>query len=442
MDYIQALEYLNSRIVFGIRPGLERIQALCARIGSPQAAGPVIQITGSNGKSSVASAVSALLRESGFRVGTYTSPHLHSYTERIQIDGQPVSEEDFAAELDVIVPHVDYVDRASEDPLTHFEIVTALAYAMFSKAQVDVAVVEVGLGGRFDATSIVSPRVAVVTNVELEHTDLLGETIVEIAREKTAIVKEGSGAVFGSLKPEASLIASARCLEVGASSVSLGPDFGTVSGRSAGSAVSVRGVYGTYEELGLQVAGAHQADNFAVAVAAAEKFLGRALDGRAANRAAGKFLMPGRLEQVARNPSVILDGAAVLAKSLEDYSWDRLLLVVGIFGDKEIPGFLEQLVPLAARVVVTENENERRAPAAQVADEMRGFGVPWIVEPDLAKAIDAAVGEANAHDLVLITGSLYTVAEARGHLLSVINDDTRLEAPDEEKPGELEKFMG
>lgn len=426
MDYHKALEYLDSRIVFGITPGLERIEELLKLVKNPQLSYPVIQITGSNGKSSVTRMISQILTESGFRVGAYTSPHLHSYTERITMDGERITKKDFAAVLKELVPLIEKVDEEAKEPLTHFEILTALAFLCFHHKQIEAAVVEVGMGGRWDATSAASPEVAIITNIVLEHTDILGKTVTAIAEEKAHIIKENSQALVGPLTKEALKIVKERAQKLGADLKQLGQDFYPVSysldqGKQE---VSVKGLFRVYEGLNLSVLGRHQAQNLALAVAGAETFTGRPLEKPKVQKALEKLNFPGRMEKIRlASTTIVLDGAhnPAAARSLtkalrENFSWGKLFLILAIFRDKDFAEVLKELVPLSDLTVLSENTSERTAPVEILAPETKKLTQNCATEPNLSRAIDFALEKAGPADLVLITGSLYTVAEAREYL--------------------------
>jgi len=426
MDYQKALEYLDSRIVFGITPGLERIEELLKLVKNPQLSYPVIQVTGSNGKSSVTRMISQILAESDFRVGAYTSPHLHSYTERITIDGEGITKKDFAAVLQELVPLIEKVDEETKEPLTHFEILTALAFLCFHHKQIEAAVVEVGMGGRWDATSAASPKVAIITNIELEHTDILGKTVTAIAEEKAHIIKENSRALVGPLTKEALKIVKERSQKLGVNLKQLGQDFYPTSysldqGKQE---LSVKGLFRVYEGLNLSAMGRHQAQNLALAVAGAETFNGWPLEKPKVQKALEKLDFPGRMEKIRlASTTIVLDGAhnPAAARSLaqavkENFSWEKLFLILAIFKDKDFTEVLKELAPLADLTVLSENTSERRAPVEILASETRKLTQNYVTEPNLNRAIDFALEKAGPGDLVLITGSLYTVAEAREYL--------------------------
>ncbi|MGZ4611393.1 MAG: bifunctional folylpolyglutamate synthase/dihydrofolate synthase, partial [Actinomycetes bacterium] len=321
-------------------PTLDRVRDLLDVLGSPQTAYPVLLVAGTNGKTSTARMADVLLRELGLRVGRYTSPHLERVTERITLDGEPLSDQAFARAYDEIEPYLALVDARHEHPLSYFETLTAMAYAVFADAPVDVAVVEVGMGGTWDATNAVDATVAVVTPVGLDHQAYLGETIEQIAAEKAGVVKSGGFAVLAQQELPAAEVLLRRVAEVGATVAREGLEFGVVSRALAvgGQLLDLRGLAGEYDDVLLPLLGPHQATNAAVALAAVEALLGNGhdpLDLDAVRAGFAAATSPGRLEVVRRGPTVLLDaahnpaGARALAAALStDFAFSRLVAVV------------------------------------------------------------------------------------------------------------------
>ncbi len=416
-------------------PDLSRMTDLVDLLGSPQRAYPSIHLTGTNGKTSTARMVDALLRAHDLRTGRYTSPHLEAYVERIAIDGEPIDATRLAEVWDEIAPLVGLVDGRHEERLTFFEVGTALAFAAFADAPVDVGVIEVGLGGTWDATNVIGAGVAVITPVSLDHTELLGESVAEIASEKAGIICAGATAVIGGQQPEALEVLLARCEEVGARAVVEGRDLAVLDRRLAvgGQLVTLATRAATYSDVLLPLFGEHQAHNALLALAAVEAFLGgRALDAEVVRDGFAAATSPGRLEIVRTSPTVILDGAhnpagaAALAAGLrESFDLGRLVVVVGMLADKDAAGFLEQLAPVVDHLVATEPASPRALPAEDLADIARdvlGEDDDVSLAPSLPEAIDRAVAQADVAFAetgeaggvgVLITGSLVTVGEAR-----------------------------
>ncbi|MBC7246941.1 MAG: bifunctional folylpolyglutamate synthase/dihydrofolate synthase [Actinobacteria bacterium] len=429
MDFREAEEYLDRRSRFGIKPGLDRIRPLLERLGNPQLAYPSIHITGTNGKTSVARMVSSILGVGGRRVARYTSPHLQSVTERICVDGRPVSEREFAALLEAVIPAVEETDAETGDPLTYFEVTTAMAFLHFARRKVDLAVAEVGLGGRWDATNLVRSRVQVITRVAYDHMDVLGDTLEEIAFEKAGIIKEGSVVITAVDHPGSFRVIEEACREKGSDLKIFGKDFhllynltyGVETGK-IGQVVGVRGLLREYGDLYLPLLGEHQGVNAACAVAACEAYAGSARDLSLTEVEAGlrRVTSPGRLEVVSLHPLVLLDGAhnpdgaERLAQVIaNDLDFERLVLVIGILEDKDMRRILEVLLPLADTVVVTQSSEERAAPARRLAALVREMGRDCVVVEDLREAVKFARTLAAVTDMVCVTGSLYTVGEAR-----------------------------
>jgi dihydrofolate synthase / folylpolyglutamate synthase len=413
-------------------PDLERITALLDLLGSPQRAHPSVHLTGTNGKTSTARMVDSLLQAAGLRPGRYTSPHLQSVTERITLDGLPLSEERFAEVFDEVAPYVELVDARSEHPVTFFEVLTAMAFAAFADAPVDVAVLEVGLGGRWDATNVVQAQTCVVLPVGLDHAALLGPTLADIAGEKAGIVHEGATVVLAQQPPEAAAVLLRHCADVGATVAREGLEFGVVERRTAvgGQLLDLQGLAGRYDEVFLPLHGPHQAANAAAALAAVEAFLGGghgALDGELVRDGFARVASPGRLEVARTSPTVLLDAAhnpdgvrATVAALGESFAFSSLVAVVACLADKDVEGILEALEPAVSAVVATQNSSPRRLPVDDLAAlAVEVFGEDRVVvEERLDDAIDTAVAQAEEDAVlgsagVLVTGSVVTVGEAR-----------------------------
>jgi dihydrofolate synthase/folylpolyglutamate synthase len=419
-----------------IDPTLDRIKDLLDLLGDPQGTYPVILVAGTNGKTSTVRMIDALLRSFGLRVGRFTSPHLSSATERIAFEGRPIEPERFLAAWDEVAPYVELVDSRHEHRLSFFEVLTAMAYAAFAEAPVDVAVVEIGLGGTWDSTNVADPVVAVVTSIGLDHQAYLGDTLEQIAGEKAGIIKPGSIAVLAQQEPEAAEVLLRRTVEAGSTVAREGFEFGVVARSIAvgGQQLTVKGLGGTYEDLFLPLHGEHQAHNAAVALAAVEAFLGGgagALDEEAVRGGLAEVTSPGRLEVVRRSPTVLVDAAhnpagarALAAAMLEAFTFDYVVGVVGVLADKDARGVLEALEPVLGEVVVTRSTS----PRAVDPDELGAlaadiFGADRVeVVPLLPDALDRAVtlAEESAAELgaagVLVTGSVVTAGEARALL--------------------------
>ncbi|SEL67675.1 bifunctional tetrahydrofolate synthase/dihydrofolate synthase [Streptacidiphilus jiangxiensis] len=417
-------------------PSLERIRALMDILGQPQRSYPSIHITGTNGKTSTARMIEQLLRTFELRTGRYTSPHVESITERISLDGEPISPELFVRTYEDIKPYVGMVDAQQEFPLSFFEVITAMAYACFADAPVDVAVVEVGIGGTWDATNVIDAAVSVITPISLDHMDRLGDTHAAIAGEKSGIIKKGGLAVVSQQPLDAAEVILRRAVEIDATVAREGMEFGVLRRDVAvgGQMVTLRGIGGhEYEDIFIPLHGAHQAQNASLALAAVEGFFGvggahtEPLDIDKVRAAFSGVTSPGRLEVVRRSPTIVLDaahnpgGARVTADAIgESFGFTRLVGVFSPSGDKDVLGVLEALEPVLAEIVVTQNSTLRALDVDRLAElAVEVFGADRVhVEPRLDDAIDAAVTLAEEEgDLggagVLITGSIITIGEAR-----------------------------
>jgi dihydrofolate synthase/folylpolyglutamate synthase len=420
-----------------LEPSLDRIRAFVDLLGDPQRGYPVIQLTGTNGKTSTSRMIDTLLRALDLRTGRFTSPHLERMNERICVDGEPLTDEEFVRAFNDVAPYTHLVDASQPQPLSFFETVVGMAYAAFADAPVDVAVVEVGMGGTWDATSVADAAVAVVTPIGVDHAHYLGDTPEVIAVEKAGIIKPGATAVLAEQLPEVAEVLLRRCAEVGVTPVREGLEYGVVTRVPAvgGQLVSLQGLRARYDDVFLPLYGAHQAQNAAAALAAVEAFLGEdALDAEVVNQAFGRATSPGRLEIIRRSPMIVLDaahnphGAEAMVEAIEDsFTFSPLIGVVGVMTDKDVEGLLSVLEPRMAHIVCTQNSTARAMPARELAEVAREvFGADRVsIEPRLDDAIDQATALAEAGDssgssigsgAVLVTGSVITVGEARSML--------------------------
>nr|WP_234322624.1 folylpolyglutamate synthase/dihydrofolate synthase family protein [Streptomyces sp. NRRL S-350] len=419
-----------------LEPSLDRVEALMDILGQPQRSFPSIHITGTNGKTSTARMIEQLLNTFELRTGRYTSPHVESVTERISLDGAPITPERFVEVYRDIEPYVQMVDAAQPVPMSFFEVLTGMAYAAFADAPVDVAVVEVGMGGSWDATNVIDAAVSVITPIGLDHTDKLGGTTGEIAVEKSGIIKTGAVAVVAQQQLDAAQTILRRAVEVDATVAREGMEFGVIRRELAvgGQLVTLRGLGGEeYEDVFIPLHGEHQAHNAALALAAVEAFFGVGgarggqLDTDKVRQAFSGVSSPGRLEIVRRSPTIVLDAAhnphgarATVAALTESFGFTRLVGVIGTSVDKDVAGVLEAFEPILAEVVITQNSTHRAMDADELAAlAVEVFGEDRVqVEPRLDDAIAAAVTLAEEEgDLggvgVLVTGSVITVGEAR-----------------------------
>lgn len=432
-----------------IEPSLTRINALMELLGNPQHAYPSIHIAGTNGKTSVTRMIDSLLQAFHRRTGRITSPHLQLVTERIAIDGAPISARTYVDTYRDIEPYITMVDDSSTENggprMSKFEVLTALAYAAFAEAPVEVAVIETGMGGRWDATNVVDSQVAVITPIAMDHADYLGDTLAAIAGEKAGIIKPGSSdrvipmdpvTVVAPQAPEVTDVLLRASVEAGTIVARQDSEFTVLNAVTAvgGQMLTIRGLGGVYDEIFLPLHGAHQAQNAALALAAVEAFFGagadRRLDIEAVRLGFAAAASPGRLERLRGAPSVFIDaahnphGARALAQALvSEFDFRRLIGVIGVLGDKDVRGVLTELEPVLDVVVLTNNGSPRALDTDTLADiAHQVFGENRVVvEPFLPDAVDAAVALAEeAADNgsvsgagVVITGSVVTAGAAR-----------------------------
>jgi dihydrofolate synthase/folylpolyglutamate synthase len=417
-----------------LEPSLDRIAAVMELLGDPQRSYPVIHLTGTNGKTSTTRIIDSLLREMGLKTGRFTSPHLHSIRERIALSGIPISADRFVSAYEEVLPFIELVDQRSAAEggprMTFFEVLVAVAYAAFADAPVDVAIVEVGMGGGWDATNVADGSVSVVTPVALDHQHFLGSDLVDIATEKAGIIKAGAVAVVGVQEPDVLEVLTDRAAEVGARITVEGNDFGLLARDVAvgGQQLSVRGLAGDYEDLFLPLHGGYQAHNTVLALAAVEAFLGggeQRLDPDIVRAGLAAVASPGRLEIVRRSPTVLVDaahnpaGALGLRGALEDsFNFARIVGVVGILKDKAATEILEILEPVLDHVVVSRTTSPRAMrpeDLGELAVDIFGEDRVTVVE-SLPDALDLAAGLADEGGMgggVLATGSVTMAAEVR-----------------------------
>ena len=420
-----------------IDPTLERVAALLDLLGNPQTAYPVVHITGTNGKTSTARMIDALFTSIGLRTGRFTSPHLQVVTERISLDGLPIDPQRYIEAYRDIEPYLPLIDAKFPVRLSKFEVLTAMAFALFADAPVDVAVIEVGIGGSWDSTNVADGKVAVIGPVDIDHVEFLGSDVVGIARDKAGIIKPGAVAVIGEQRPEVLVELLRRVVDVDATVARAGDEFGVLGREVAvgGQQLRLQGLGGVYDEIFLPLHGKHQAANAANALAAVEAFFAAGpqspLDQDAIRNGFASVTSPGRLEPVRSGPTVLLDaahnphGAAALAAALtEEFGFRKLVGVVAILADKDARGILTAIEPVLQEVVLSENSSARSMPVDQLAAIAKEiFGADRIVvEPQLSDAVDAAIelaediaepGEPLSGAGVIITGSVVTAGEAR-----------------------------
>jgi len=413
-----------------IAPTLERIAALVDILGSPQLTYPTIHVGGTNGKTTTARMIDSLLFEMGLRTGRFTSPHLESYLERISINGQSINAKELIFSFNDLSPYLDLMDTKFENPISFFEAMTALAFVAFAEHPIDVGVIEVGMGGQWDATNVVDADVSVITPIGLDHMEYLGNTIAEIAATKAGIIKEQGFVVLAQQSPEAAVGLLRRAAEVGADVAREGLEYSIDSRAIAvgGQLISITGLRGHYDEIFLPLHGKHQASNAAAALIAVEAFFGEQdLDIDAVRAGFANVTSPGRCEIIHRDPTIILDaahnphGAKAIAETLQtEFTFDDVTGIVALMADKDALGILQALEPVMNQIIVTTNSSERSMSVAdltklanQVFGADRVFAAGSLPEA-IDKAIQDSVRPLSEESLaIVITGSVVTVGEAR-----------------------------
>ena len=440
MDYRESISRLltlvdhERNVVTGPRQkaiyDLTRMEALLDRLGSPQRQTPAVHIAGTKGKGSTAALCDAAIHAAGFRTGFYSSPHLHTFRERIRRDTEPVSPETFAGLVQGLWPlHEELKGDPAVGPLTLFEFLTGMAFQCFAQDRVDVQIIEVGLGGRLDATNVLDAGVCVITSISLDHMAILGDTIGEIAADKAGIIKRGATVVIAPQTPEALAPILAACAEQEATPILVGRDITWEDGPSGsdGQSLTVRGRNGEYH-LRIPLLGVHQLENAATAVAALEALAGRGIDVPPQAMAAGfeGVNWPCRMEVLSRSPLLVADGAhnvysvESLLKSLPRYlSYDRVILVAGFSRDKNVAGMAQALGEKADMVFATASRHPRSLTPGEVAGLFAGPGTVVKEAPTPAAALEMALDHAGENDLVLATGSLFLTAEVREAALGI-----------------------
>lgn len=432
-----------------IEPSLTRIAALMDLLGSPQHGYPAIHVAGTNGKTSVSRMIDSLLTALHRRTGRNTSPHLQLATERISIDGKPITPRQYIDTYQELLPYIQMIDTqsiaAGGPAMSKFEVLTAMAFAAFAEAPVDVAVVEVGLGGRWDATNVIDGQIAVITPISLDHTDFLGNDLVSIAKEKAGIIKparaelipQDTVAIIAQQEPEVMEVLLRQAVEVEAAVAREGSEFGVLNRHVAvgGQLLELQGLGGVYSDIFLPLHGEHQARNAALALAAVEAFFGagsdRRLDLDAIHAGFAAASSPGRLERVRTAPTIFLDashnpaGARALATALsEEFDFRQIVGVVAVMRDKDVSGILEALEPVFDEIVVTTNSSPRSMPVEELAEAaVQRFGDERVItEATLSDALETAIrlaeevsdpGEPISGSGVVVTGSVVTAGDAR-----------------------------
>jgi len=432
LNYSQAEKYLDSFVNYEQIPGisyaqpgysLRHVEELLNRMGDPQLAARTIHIAGTKGKGSVAAMIAQVLSGSGYKTGLYTSPHLHTLRERISVDGNLISEAEFAAAMAEVKPFIESMKQdTSFRQLTYFEALTALAFAYFQKKQVDFQVLEVGLGGRLDATNVARPVVCIITPISLDHTQILGNSLEEIAREKAGIIKSGCWVVLSPQPQAAASVISDICREKEAKVVQVGKDitWHKTGGDLHHQSLAIEGRTSKYQ-VSIPLLGDFQLENAADAVAALEILgsAGFAISAADINQGLARVKWPGRFHILQQNPTVLVDGAhnvasmKVLVGNIKSYfSYKRIFLVFGTSCDKDIPGIINELVALSPQVIVTQTLHSRAAPLSTLATEFSKRGIEPEIRETISEAISRALSLADRTDIICVTGSLFVVAEA------------------------------
>lgn len=435
MNYAAALAYLQGFTDYEqvLRPDdptrfqLGRVVALLALLGHPEERFGTLHVVGTKGKGSTAVMLAGALQAAGWQVGLYTSPHLHTFRERIRINGRYITGEALGAMADIVRPLVEreHAEHPELGRLTTFEVTTALALAHFARQGVDYAVLEAGLGGRLDATNVVRPLVTVLSPIGLDHTRYLGDSVAAIAREKAAVIKPGGVVVSAAQQPEAQAVIEELAGAAGARLSVVGRDWRWAH-TGEGQAIVVRGPEREYHGITVPLLGAHQLENAALAVAALDalRLRGVLVPEAAIRGGIAAVRWPGRLEVLAERPLLVVDGAhnpdstRRLREALAAvFGRRRLILVLGSSVDKDLAGIAAEIVPGAASVVVTRSSHPRAAPMERLAAIVAGHGVPVAAVEGVAAAIERARQLAGPDDLICVTGSLFVVAEAREAVL-------------------------
>jgi dihydrofolate synthase/folylpolyglutamate synthase len=413
-----------------IAPTLERIQALVDALGSPQLSYPTIHIGGTNGKTTTSRMIDSLLFSMGLRTGRFTSPHLETYRERIAINGEPIDPKELIFAYNDIAAYFDFIDSKFDNPVSFFEAVTALAFAAFAEHPIDIGVIEVGMGGEWDATNVVNADVSVITPIGLDPMEYLGNTLVEIASTKAGIIKEGGFAVLSQQEPEVAVELLRKAAEVGADVAREGLEYSVLSRAVAvgGQLVTIQGLKGVYDEIFIPLHGKHQASNAAAALVAVEVFFGEnELDIDAVREGFAQVKSPGRCEVIHRDPTIILDaahnphGSIALVETIEsEFTFDEIIGIVGVMGDKDTRGILVNFEKFMDSIIVTQNSSHR---AMEVSDlenlAIEIFGADRVfsaltLDSAIEKAIKDLVRPLSDETLgIVITGSVVTVGEAR-----------------------------
>ncbi len=429
--YQEALDYIYSFVDYERQPrprdavhyDLRRMDELLERVGNPHLKARTVHITGSKGKGSTAAMIASVLTASGYTTGLYTSPHLHIFNERMRVDDKLISDQEIVSLISKLKPEVTAVnEKATYGKLTTFEIITALGFLFFELKKVDFQVVEVGLGGRLDATNVVKPEVCIITSISLEHTDVLGNTLAEIATEKSGIIKPACVTVISPQAEEANKVIEKACQDTGVKLIKVGKDvtWQFLSSDSTRQSLKVTGRLGSYE-ISIPLLGQYQLENATVAVAALEALAEKdpRINKKSIGRGMAQVIWPGRLQVLNRSPLVVVDGAHnpysahKLREALEQYfKFEKAILIIGTSSDKDISGIISELLPVFDRVIATHSIHPRATPTAIISAELKRQGVEAKETEDISVALPMALEMAGEKDLICVTGSLFVAAGA------------------------------
>jgi dihydrofolate synthase/folylpolyglutamate synthase len=429
--YQKALDYIYSFVDYESQPrprdaahyDLRRMDELLERIGNPHLNVRTVHIAGTKGKGSVAAMVASVLASAGYRTGLYTSPHLHTFNERIRVNSELISDDEVVALVEMLKPEVAAVnERSAYGKLTTFEVITALGFAHFRREKVDIQVVEVGLGGRLDATNVVKPEVCVITSLSLDHTEVLGDTLAKIAGEKAGIIKPGSTVISSPQAREAGEVIERACRAAGVPLIRAGKEITWLPPEKSadGQSFRVKGITGEYS-LTIPLLGEHQLENASVAVAALEILNrnGLKISGSDIVRGMRNVNWPGRLQVLGRSPLVVVDGAhnpysaGRLREALKQYfTFEKGILIMGSSADKDVSGMVSELAPLFHTVIITRSTHPRAMASEALAARFRQYGTEIKITEDISTALPAALEIAGEKDLICVTGSLFVVAGA------------------------------
>ena len=432
MNYQEALDYVLKFADYerlprsGIVWDIKRIERLLARLDNPQNYARSVHVAGTKGKGSTSAMIASILHNAGYKVGLYTSPHLLSYTERIRVDAQPVAEADWAKLVEIIQPHVEAENALGDlGELTTFEIFTAMAFLHFQRVKADYQVLEVGLGGRLDATNVIQPQVCVLTSISFDHMDVLGDTLAKIAGEKCGIIKPGASVVSAPQFPEAMEVIERVCQEKGVHLVKVGEDvtWERLGFNQEGQSFRVKGLKGEYK-LRIALLGLHQLENAADAVAAVELLKEKGAKISSQNIVAGlaKVDWPGRLQVLRKKPWVVVDGAhnaysmQRLREALADYfKYDKMKLILGFGADKDIPGMAAEAAKMTGDIILVASKHPRAVKAEALVAAFKKHGVTPRLAESVKDAMQLALGEVGPNDLIVAAGSIFVIAEVMAY---------------------------